>query len=267
MLPAAGTSPVFSLVLPAYNPGPTIESTRNALTDFLDGQSEPWEAVIVLDGCTDDTLERLDSFSPDRRIRVVTHAANRGKGHAVRTGLLAARGEFRIFTDIDLAYGFDDILRVADTLMGGAAVAIASRTHPASELLVAPHLLGYAYRRHVQSVLFRRVARRLLPIRQTDSQAGLKGFSAAVVRHLLPWTECDGFGFDCELLLACDRCGIPVAEVPVSVRCQDRASTTGARSAFAMLRELWSIRRAWKRKFVPSFVASAREPAPARKAA
>jgi dolichyl-phosphate beta-glucosyltransferase len=258
---------VFSLVLPAYNPGPTIESTWHALSDFLDGQADSWEAVIVLDGCTDNTLARLDSRAPDRRIRVVSYARNRGKGHAVRTGLLAARGEFRIFTDIDLAYGFDDILRIADALRGGAAAAIASRTHPASELLVPPHLLGYAHRRHVQSALFGRVARRVLPIRQTDSQAGLKGFSAAAARHLLPWTACDGFGFDCELLLACDRCGIPVAEVPVRVRCQDRASTTGARSALAMLRELWSIRRAWKRKVVPPFVASAREPALARKAA
>lgn len=256
-----------SLVLPAYNPGPAIESTWLALRAFLREQADPWEAVIVLDGCTDGTAERLERMEFDRRIRVVSYGPNRGKGHAVRTGLLAARGECRIFTDIDLAYGFDDILRIADAVRSGAAVAIASRTHPASEILLPVGLLGYAWRRNFQSALFGRAARMLLPIRQSDTQAGLKGMSAEVARHVLPLTTGDGFGFDCELLTACHRCGIPVEEVPVVVRCPDRASTTRARTAFSMLRELWTIRRNWKRRAVAAFVASARDPAPALKAA
>ncbi len=258
---------MISLVLPAFNPGPAIESTWLALREFLRGQAEPWEAVIVLDGCTDGTAELLDRLEFDRRIRVVSYSPNRGKGHAVRTGLLAARGEYRIFTDIDLAYGFDDILRVADALRSGAAVAIASRAHPESEIRLPAELLGYAWRRNLQGAVFGRVARMLLPICQTDTQAGLKGFSAEVVRHVLPLTSGDGFGFDCELLTACHRCGIPVEEVPVVVRCANRASTTRTRTALSMLRELWSIRRNWKRRAVPAFVATVREPAPALKAA
>lgn len=256
-----------SLVLPAYNPGPAIDATWDRLSDFLRSRAEPWEAVIVLDGCTDGTAERLRDLEPDRRIRVIEVETNRGKGHAVRTGLLAARGERRLFTDIDLAYDFDDVLRVADALRAGAPVAIASRTHPDSEIRLPAHLLGYAWRRNVQSALFGRVARALLSIRQTDTQAGLKGFAADVVRHVLPLTTCEGFGLDCELLAACSRCGIPVEEVPVRVRFVDRASTTGARTALTMLRELWTIRRNWKHKTVPAFVASARDPAPALKAA
>lgn len=258
---------MFSLVLPAYNPGPTIVSTWHALADFLDGQPDPWEVVIVLDGCTDDTTSQLNRLPPDDRIRVVSYPINRGKGYAVRTGLLAARGEYRIFTDIDLAYGFDDILRIADMLRQGAVAAIASRTHPDSELVVPPHLLGYAHRRQLQSAIFGWLARRVLPIRQVDSQAGLKGFTAEIIHHLLPRTTCDGFGFDCELLLALDRSAIPVIEVPVRVRCRDRASTTGVRSALAMLRELYQIRRKWKRILVPPFVAIGRKPALAREAA
>ena len=256
-----------SLVLPAFNPGPAVESTWRALRDFLRERPDPWEAVIVLDGCTDGTSERLERLGFDRRIRVVSYSPNRGKGHAVRTGLLAARGDRRIFTDIDLAYGFDDILRVADALRAGAAVAIASRTHPESEIHLPVELLGYAWRRNVRSALFGLVARMLLPIRQTDTQAGLKGFSADVARHVLPLTAGDGFGFDCEILTACHRCGIPVLEVPVVVRCRDRASTTRTRTALSILRELWTIRRNWKRREAPAFVASARDPAPALKAA
>ncbi len=258
---------MFSLVLPAYNAGRTIEATRHALVEFLDGRPDPWDAVIVLDGCTDDTARRLAALPHDPRLRVLAYAPNRGKGYAVRTGLLAARGDFRLFTDIDLAYGFDDILRLAEALRDGADAAIASRTHPDSELIVPPRLLGYARRRHVQSAVFGWIARRILPIRQTDTQAGLKGFRADVVEQILPRTDCDGFGFDCELLLALDRAGIPVAEVPVRVRCQDRASTTGLRSALAMLLELRRIRRAWSRKIVPPLVHAAREPIYAREAA
>jgi dolichyl-phosphate beta-glucosyltransferase len=258
---------VNSLILPAYNPGSVIETTREKLVDFFDGQSDDWEAIFVLDGCSDDTAERLKRVPIDPRIRVVSYGNNRGKGHAVRTGLLAARGEFRIFTDVDLAYGFDDILRVAHSLRTGAAVTIASRTHPASEIQLPIGMIGYAWRRNLQGAIFSRLARTLLPIRQLDTQAGLKGFRADVIRHVLPMTECDGFGFDCELLTACYRCGIPVDEVPVRVRCRDRASTIRPRSILTMVRELWSIRQTWKRKLAPVFVATARESAPAMKAA
>ena len=86
---------------------------------------------------------------------------------------------------------------------------------------------GYAYRRRLQSRLFGAVARLLLPLAQRDTQAGLKGMTAAVAERVLPDLRCDGFGFDCELLTACARLGIPVAEVPVCVRYDDAASTTG----------------------------------------
>lgn len=259
---------MISLVLPAYNPGSAVEQTWLALRDFLRARPEPWEAVIVLDGCTDGTADRLQQLqAPTDRIRVLSYAPNRGKGYAVRAGLLAARGDVRLFTDIDLAYGFDDVVRVADEVAAGAPVAVASRTHPDSVLQLPAKLLGYAYRRKVQSALFGRVARTLLPLRQTDTQAGLKGMTAAVAEHVLPLLSCDGFGFDCELLTACVRAGIPIAEVPVRVRYDDDVSTTGSRTGFRMLRELWAIRRAWKRKAVAAFVPPVRDAVPARKAA
>ncbi|QEL15040.1 glycosyltransferase [Limnoglobus roseus] len=260
---------MISLVLPAYNPGAAVEQTWHALRDFLRSRPEPWEAVIVLDGCTDGTVERLQKLqsAADHRLRVISYSPNRGKGYAVRTGLQAARGDIRLFTDIDLAYGFDDVVRVADEVASGAPVAVASRTHPESILQLPAKLLGYAYRRKLQSVLFGRVARTLLPLRQTDTQAGLKGMTAEVAEHVLPLLTCDGFGFDCELLTACVRADIPITEVPVRVRYDDEVSTTGSRTGFKMLRELWTIRRAWKRKNVAAFVPPVREPAPVRKAA
>jgi dolichyl-phosphate beta-glucosyltransferase len=237
-----------SLVFPAYNPGGRVERTWAEVRRFLGEAPGDWEVLFVCDGCSDGTPERLAALARDEaRVRVLSYAPNRGKGHAVRHGLRAARGAWRLFTDIDLAYGLDDVLRVAGALWAGAEVAVASRAHPESRLVVPAALQGYAYRRHLQGAVFSAVARLLLPLRQADTQAGLKGLSARAAWLVLPHLACDGFGFDCELLTACARYGLPVAEVPVQVRCEDRASTTGLRAMGRMMGELWRIRRAWRK--------------------
>lgn len=236
-----------SLVFPTYNPGRRIERTWDELRQFLAERREPWEVLFVCDGCTDGSDARLAELiaAGPACVRLLRLTPNRGKGYAVRRGLLAARGDWRLFADVDLAYGFADILRLARTLWDGAAVAAASRTHADSRLVLPPHLQRYAYCRHLQSRLFAALARTLLPLPQSDPQAGLKGLSAAVAEALLPRLRCDGFGFDCELLAACTQRGLPVVEVPVCVRCEDTHSTTGARSALAALVELWQVRRRW----------------------
>lgn len=246
--------PAVSLVLPTYNPGARLEPTCRELGSFLDRAGASWEVVFVCDGCTDHAEDELRAWgaSIGKQVRVLSHSPNRGKGYTVRRGLAAARGQWLLFTDFDLAYGFDDVLRVLDELRNGADVAIASRLHPDSRLTLPPRLLGYAFRRSLQSSVFSWLVRRILPLTQRDTQAGLKGLKASTARAVVPLMQCDGFGFDCELLAACQRLSLRVAEVPVSVRYDDAASTTGARSMLRMLRELWSIRQAWPRVPAPA---------------
>jgi dolichyl-phosphate beta-glucosyltransferase len=240
--------PLFSLVFPAYNPGPVIERTWQQVRRFLQEVADSWEILFVCDGCTDGTEQRLVDLVGDcgNRVRILSYAPNRGKGHAVRLGLATARGAWRLFTDIDLAYGLEDVLRVADSLRRGTDVAIASRLHPDSQMLLPVRLQAYAYRRHLQSLIFSLFVRLLLPLSQRDTQAGLKGASAAVCRSVLPQLRCDGFGFDCELLMACIHQSLTVREVPVCVRFQDQTSTTSFRTMVKMLHDLWRIRRAWR---------------------
>lgn len=237
-----------SLVLPAYNAARRVERTWHELRHFLRTAADDWEILFVCDGCTDGTPELLERLTRAEagRVRVLAHAPNRGKGYAVRQGLRAARGRWRVFTDIDLAYGFDDIRRLIGALRAGADVAIASRTHPDSRMTLPPRLQGYAYRRYLQSWLFSGLVRFLLPVTQTDTQAGLKGLTASAAERMLPHLRTCGFEFDCELLTACACLGLRVAEVPVHVRYEDSASTTGLRSMVRMLRELLRIRRAWR---------------------
>jgi dolichyl-phosphate beta-glucosyltransferase len=243
-----GASPLVSLVFPAYNPGPLVDSTWQQVQAFRQWAPGSWEFLFVCDGCTDGTPERLRTLTRGAGdcVRVLSYESNRGKGHAVRLGLQAARGQWRLFTDVDLAYSFADIARLADALQGGAEVAIASRVHADSRILLPPRLLGYQYRRRLQSLVFSKLVRWILPIQVGDTQAGLKGLSARAAELVLPRLTSAGFEFDCELLTACVRLGLEVAEVPVTVRYDNGASTTGVNDMTAMLRKLWTIRRAWR---------------------
>jgi dolichyl-phosphate beta-glucosyltransferase len=243
-----GASPAFSLVFPVYNPGQAVEQTWHQVQAFRQWAEPNWEFLFVCDGCTDGTPELLKSLTAGEgaNVRVLSYEMNQGKGYAVRLGLREARGRWRLFTDVDLAYSLDDVMRVAKTLEQGAEVAIASRVHPDSRVLASPQLLGYLYRRSLQSWVFSTLVQWILPLKAGDTQAGLKGLSGRVADLILPRLECSGFEFDCELLTACARLGVDVAEVPVTVRYENTTTTTATSDMVAMLRKLWTIRRNWR---------------------
>jgi dolichyl-phosphate beta-glucosyltransferase len=237
-----------SLVFPVYNAAAILPDTWRQVEAFLDAAPGNWEVLFVCDGCgASEAALRALTRGAGARVRVLGYERNRGKGHAVRFGLQAARGQWRLFTDVDLAYSTGDVLRLAEQLWAGAEVAIASRHHPDSRLVLPPRLQGYCYRRHLQSLLFARLVRWLLPLALPDTQAGLKGLTGRAAAQLLPHLRCRGFGFDCELLTACVRFGLTITEVPVHVRYETRSTTTTLRSTGRMVRELWKIRRRWRR--------------------
>jgi glycosyltransferase involved in cell wall biosynthesis len=251
--PGDRDGPLTSIVFPTYNPGSLIERTWREVSRFRRQEGGNWEILFVCDGCTDGTPERLTEWTAEKPgiARVLSYSPNRGKGYAVRHGLALARGQYRIFADVDLAYDFADIVRLAKTLWWGADIAIASRTHQDSTMLLPTSLQGYAYRRSLQSLVFSGLVRLLLPLHQRDTQAGLKGMSARAAETVLPTLRCDGFGFDCELLTAGVRLGFSIQEVPVCIRFEGKQSTTGFRSMARMIKDLWKIRRAWRRFDVP----------------
>ena len=238
---------MISLIFPMYNPGLAAERCFHRMREFLQFRHEPWEVLFVSDGSTDNSPTRLRQLCHDHnehRFRVIEYTPNRGKGFAVRTGMLAARGDYRLFTDIDLHF-LQGIGGAVDALKSGAAMVIASRTHSQSEFVAPFRLMHYIYRRKLQSLAFSRAVRTLLPISQRDTQAGLKGMTAAVAEQILPRTRRCGFSFDCEWLMAAVRLQIPVKEIPVRVDYEDELSTTRTFTALRMLQEVWRIRKDW----------------------
>ncbi|MFO0814479.1 MAG: glycosyltransferase [Gemmatales bacterium] len=239
-----------SLIIPSYNPGTGLRQTWHAVSQFITRERESWEVLFVCDGSRDGSVEQLHRWCEEDRAdwcKVLSYAPNQGKGHAVKAGLLAASGEVRVFTDVDLAYSFEELQSVVAAVRQGAPVAIASREHPESFALLPMSMVHHVSLRRVQSHVFRGIARMIVGLPHADTQAGLKAFSAQAVEQVMPLVACKGFGFDCEVLLACKRLGLDVRETPVTVRYQTAASTTSWKTSFQMIKQIWQIRGRWKR--------------------
>ena len=236
--PAPGSCRV-SVVVPAYDEadriGDTVRRLRagmaGELGDLADGDLE---IVVVDDGSSDGTAEAALSAGA---AQVVVQPRNRGKGAAVRLGVLAARGRTVAFTDADLSYAPDQVARVVAAVEDGWDVAIGDRRHPATRTLVAPsrvrawgsrviNWLGYA----------------VLLGSYRDTQSGLKAFRSDVARFVFARARVDGFAFDIEVLHLVERHQLSLIEVPVEVVNSSRSTVSAARDAGRLVVDLLRIR-------------------------
>ena len=233
----AKTTTALTLVLPCFNEAERLPAT---LTAFLAALSPTLvEVLVVDDGSSDETFALASAVAAtDARVRVIRSRPNRGKGFAVRTGVLAAQGEVIVFTDADGSYGPDDLERVVAAL-ADAPVAIGSRAAGAAT--------GPLVRR-LASRLFNRTIQALLRLPFHDTQCGLKGFRRKAAMQLFGLARLDGFAFDAELLFLAHRLGLSVAEVPVQVEDRDGSKVQLAIDALRMLRDALTIRRAASQK-------------------
>ena len=166
-------------------------------------------------------------------MRVIRTVPNRGKGFAVRTGMLAAEGELLVFTDADGSYGPGELDRVTRAL-ADAPVAIGTRDPDAAGSVV----------RRVASQVFNLAMRVLLGLSFRDTQCGLKGFRRDAARAVFSRARLDGFAFDAEALVLAGRLGLAVAEVPVRAQQRPGSTVRVLADGRRMLAQLWTIRRA-----------------------
>jgi len=223
--PVAAVTGVVDLtvVVPAYNEERRLGPTLDAVTAYLgvadrENRWGEWEIVVVDDGSTDRTREVAQRAAaaaqegPGRtpRIRVVQSPRNRGKGHALRQGVLASRGRRVLVTDADLAAPIEELEALGKALGEGHAAAIGSRARPGATIARHQHrlreLLGRA-----GNFLIR--ATTVPGIR--DTQCGFKLFDGDRARAAFAASRLDGWGIDVEILMYFRRFGWPVAEVPV----------------------------------------------------
>jgi dolichyl-phosphate beta-glucosyltransferase len=252
--------PKVSLVIPVYDVG-RFQRSLGEIEEFLDCALFKAELIIVDDRCPGATTpESVRRFATRPEVRLLQNDRNRGKGFSVARGMQEARGDYRVFTDADLAYPLAEVWRIVSTLEGGADVAIACRVLKDSQYEMRSSYLRYLYTRHVLSRAFNKLVRVTLLPGAFDTQAGLKGYTAAAARDVFSRIRIAGFGFDLECLFVARLLNLRVEQVPVRFRYQDEPSTVRfLRDAGTMAADLARIRwRGWTGEYVTAVPASSR---------
>jgi glycosyltransferase involved in cell wall biosynthesis len=203
----------LSIVIPAYNEQERLPASLDAILAYLGARSySETEVVVVDDGSKDDTAGCVTDYAATRpNVRLVRNPGNRGKGYAVRHGMLEARLEWRLFTDADLSAPIDELDRLFDAVeRTGARIAIGSRGMDRSLIGVhQPVAREYAGR------IFNSVMRLITGLPYADTQCGFKLYHADAAAQIFPRQKLDGFGFDVEDLVIARLRNIPAVEVPV----------------------------------------------------
>ena len=231
--PTASGDVRLTVVIPAKDEAERIAGTVGRLLRELEDLD--LEVLVVDDGSTDAT----SSIAAEAGARVLRHAVNRGKGAAVRTGVLAARGRTVAFLDADLAYPPAQARVLLDAIEDGWDVAVGNRFDPDSVIG------GRTVVRYVLGRLFNALTAAVLLGQYRDTQCGCKAFRSDVARSLFSRTKLDGFAIDVEVLHLIERDGLSLREVPVTLDAV-QGSTVSTVSSARALGDLLRVRR-WSR--------------------
>src|SRR5712691_3178591 len=240
--------PRLSIIVPAYNEAARLGTTLRAILDYLNRNEEDAELVVVDDGSEDETAavaERAVAKCGAVFARVIRYAPNRGKGYAVRTGLLAAGANIALFSDADLSTPITETPRLVDPIRNGEYdLTFGSRALDRS--LIGTH---QPWRREQGGRVFNLIVRAATGLPYWDTQCGFKAFRMDVCRPLIEAAQIERFGFDVELIYLAHLAGLRLRELPVRWDHDAASKVAVMRDSFRMLDEVRRIRRAVARGF------------------
>ena len=207
--------PTVSVVIPVFNQQGKISYSIKKITEAIESYFKDYELIVVNDGSTDDTLTILRGIaSTDPHIRVLSYTPNRGKGYAVREGVLHSREEVVMFLDGDLDISPDSIKDYVERLNVSDLV-IASKRHPKSSVIIPRS-------RAVLSRAFHLIIRVTTGISQKDTQAGFKAGNGEIMRTIFRHVSINRYAFDVELLTIASVLHLKVQEMPVIMKIDRR---------------------------------------------
>lgn len=228
---------MLSLILPSYNGSEMLEKSLLAVQTDFKSIGEPFEIIVVDDGSIDDG--KTQKVCEDYGVRFFRLAQNSGKGAAVKKGVSQAKGAVIIFTDVDLPFGTQSVLRLFEELKkGNAEVCIGDRNLPESvyyhEVPAVRKFAGYAFSKFISTFILKG---------NYDTQCGLKGFTRKAAQKIFSRISISGFAFDVELLMISRFAGFDVKSVPVNFESsQPGVSPRLLRNALNMLVDLFRIK-------------------------
>jgi len=234
------TESYLSVVIPVYNERDRVSSTLPSVLEYLRGCAEPCELIVVDDGSTDGTADRVRELLRNApNARLISDAANHGKGYAVRKGMLEARGQYLLFSDADLSAPIAEADRLLEPLKNGYDVVIGSRALKREWIQV-----HQSWVRENAGKLFNLALRSITRLPFEDTQCGFKAFRREAARRIFPLQSIRGFGFDPELLYIAKKLGCRTLEVPVywahSEGTKVRMWRDGVRMVMDLVRIRWN---------------------------
>ncbi|HLB49069.1 MAG TPA: dolichyl-phosphate beta-glucosyltransferase [Anaerolineales bacterium] len=231
--------PDLSVIVPAYNEAKRIAPSLEKIVAYLRAQPHSWELIVVDDGSRDETVEVVNKFTggiPEAKL--IGYQPNRGKGFAVRTGVLASKGVWVVFLDADLSTPPDEIEKALLYLRDGYDMVIGSRALPDSQIERKPPL----YRRFATAI-FDLVKHILVGLWQfSDTQCGFKAYRRNAVRPLYEHAVIDRFMFDVEILYLAERKRLKVHEMPVRWADASGSKVRFLEGVYNMVKDLLRIR-------------------------
>lgn len=226
------------MVVPAYNEEIRLKSTLPHLWRALNRRFATFEVIVVDDGSSDGTAQIVSRFSDDHpNVRLISYPQNRGKGFAVKTGVLAASGQYILFSDADLSTPVREVRKLLKALREGYDIAIGSRASRTTKILKRQPLyricLGKTFNKFVQLLTVSGI---------NDTQCGFKCFKRAAAREIFGSCRIDGFSFDVEALFIANQRGLLTKEIGVLWQNSALSTVHPLFHSLQMLRDLFVIR-------------------------
>jgi dolichyl-phosphate beta-glucosyltransferase len=207
---------MLSIVIPAFNEESHIQSTVQSIAHLLKPRFESVEILVVDDGSTDATGQIVSAMMRQPMegvsIRLLQNKNNRGKGFSVKEGVIASSGDAIIFIDADLAFEAESILRIASGMSPETPLVIGTRNLSSSEVISRVSLL-----RFLSGRIFSLLIQFLVMRGMSDTQCGLKGFTATLAKKVFPRLTIDGFAFDVEMLYLSKKFNYKIGLIPVTM--------------------------------------------------
>lgn len=232
--------PPFSVVIPCFNEAGRIGETLRLTLEYLTANAPQSELIVVNDGSTDATAAIARERLKDARIetRLLENFPNRGKGAAVRSGLLAARKPIGLFFDADLSTPLEETPKLIEPIANGE-VDIAFGSRALDRGLIGIH---QPWRREQAGRAFNLLVRLATGLPFWDTQCGFKAFRLEVCRPILEAARLDGFAFDVELLYLAQHDRLRIREIPVRWNHAEGSKVQFFKDSLRMLREVITLR-------------------------
>jgi dolichyl-phosphate beta-glucosyltransferase len=203
---------MLSIVIPAFNEEDRLQAAIRKTLDFLVNQSFKAELIIVCDGCTDNTAEISRKFiNENTNIRVIEYSPNRGKGYAVKTGVMNSNGDQILFMDADLSVPVNTITAFTEQINNGYDIIIGARNH--KDTIILEHQM---FLRELAGKLFGQIQKFILKIPFDDTQCGFKMFKKEAAIKLFSKIKYDCSYFDAEIIYLAYNGGLKIKEMPVT---------------------------------------------------